>query len=258
MNYRSEKTALVLSGCGMFGAYQAGVWKALQPRMKPDIVIGTSAGALNGWAIASDCPPTELIARWLDLRLAAMMQLRLPPAPWKGLFNDKNLTDGISELHAAYRPKAQMGVALVQMPLLRQCLFHTHQVTHRHLVAACAIPGWFPPVRIGGALYCDACVIDSLNLWAAHDMGATTIVAVNAMPALPFKIVKNLLGLMPSPFVSKGVTTELSRKLMISPSAPLGSVMEAMSWDRDRVGRLIRQGEHDAHKALSHGFDWRA
>ena len=105
-----------------------------------------------------------------------MMQLRLPPAPWKVLFNDKNLTDGISELYAAYRPKAQMGVALVQMPL-RQCLFHTHQVTHRHLVAACAIPGRFPPVRIGGALYCDACVIDSLNLWAAHDMGATTIVA---------------------------------------------------------------------------------
>ena len=51
-----------------------------------------------------------------------MMQLRLAPTPWKGLLNDKNLTDGISELHAAYRPKARTGVALVQRPLLRQCL----------------------------------------------------------------------------------------------------------------------------------------
>jgi predicted acylesterase/phospholipase RssA len=226
--------------------------------MKPDIVVGTSAGALNGWAIASGCPPTELIARWLDLRLAAMMQLRLPPKPWNGLFNDKNLTDGISELHAAYRPKARMGVALVQLPLLRQCLFQTHQVTHRHLVASCAIPGGFPPVRIGGTLYCDACIIDSLNLWAAHDMGATAIVAVNAMPGLPLKIVESFLGLMKSPFIRKGITRELSRTLMISPSAPLGSVTEAMSWDRDRVGRLIRLGEHDAHRVFSHGFEWPA
>ena len=50
-------TALVLSAGGMFRGYQAGAWKVLRSRLRPDIVIGASAGALNGWAIAGERSP---------------------------------------------------------------------------------------------------------------------------------------------------------------------------------------------------------
>ena len=53
--------ALVLSAGGMFGAYQAGAWNVLSQRFQPDMVVGTSVGALNGWAIAGGCPPDELL-----------------------------------------------------------------------------------------------------------------------------------------------------------------------------------------------------
>jgi len=52
---------LVLSGGGMYGAYQAGAWKALADVFRPDLIVGTSIGALNGWAIAGGCEPDELI-----------------------------------------------------------------------------------------------------------------------------------------------------------------------------------------------------
>ena len=52
--------ALVLSAGGMFGAYQAGVWKALAERFQPDLVVGASAGALNAWAIAGGCTGAAL------------------------------------------------------------------------------------------------------------------------------------------------------------------------------------------------------
>lgn len=43
------KTAIVLSGGGIKGAYQIGVWKALNKlKIKYDLVTGTSIGALNG------------------------------------------------------------------------------------------------------------------------------------------------------------------------------------------------------------------
>src|SRR5579862_9012522 len=51
------KTALVLSAGGMFGAYQAGAWRELSASFRPDLVVGTSAGSLNGWSIAGGCPP---------------------------------------------------------------------------------------------------------------------------------------------------------------------------------------------------------
>ena len=60
------KTALVLSGGGMFGAYQAGAWKALSREISPDMVVGASVGALNGWLIASGVAAEELEQRWLD------------------------------------------------------------------------------------------------------------------------------------------------------------------------------------------------
>ncbi len=56
-------SALVLSAGGMFGAYQAGVWNVLSQRFQPDMVVGTSAGALNGWAIASGCSPAASAAQ---------------------------------------------------------------------------------------------------------------------------------------------------------------------------------------------------
>lgn len=54
------KTALVLSAGAMFGAYHAGVWKGLAGRFQPDLIVGASVGALNGWVMASGCAPQEL------------------------------------------------------------------------------------------------------------------------------------------------------------------------------------------------------
>jgi len=34
-------------------AWEAGVWKALHRHLKPSLIVGASAGALNGWLIAA-------------------------------------------------------------------------------------------------------------------------------------------------------------------------------------------------------------
>lgn len=48
-----KKTALVLSGGGARGAYQAGVWRALDELgIKIDIITGTSVGAINAAMVA--------------------------------------------------------------------------------------------------------------------------------------------------------------------------------------------------------------
>ena len=50
-----KKLALVLSGGGAKGAYEIGVYKALKRLgKKPDIVTGTSVGALNGVLVVQD------------------------------------------------------------------------------------------------------------------------------------------------------------------------------------------------------------
>ncbi|HZL57950.1 MAG TPA: patatin-like phospholipase family protein [Bryobacteraceae bacterium] len=85
------KTALVLSAGGMFGAYRAGARQAIAERFQPDIAIGASVGALNGWLIASGCPPEQVIEQWRDPAAGAVLKL-FPNAGWRrGWFNPEPL-----------------------------------------------------------------------------------------------------------------------------------------------------------------------
>jgi NTE family protein len=56
-NERCGRIALVLQGGGALGAYQAGVYQALQEAgLEPDWVSGVSIGAINGAIIAGNPP----------------------------------------------------------------------------------------------------------------------------------------------------------------------------------------------------------
>lgn len=69
-----QQTALVLSGGGGRGAYHVGVYRALveagwiEDGRGPDIIVGTSIGAINGAAIASGRTVAQLEALWRSMR----------------------------------------------------------------------------------------------------------------------------------------------------------------------------------------------
>jgi NTE family protein len=61
---------LVFSGGGARGAFQVGVWKVLREQglqRDPEVVSGTSSGALNAALIAAGLTPDQMLAFWLDL-----------------------------------------------------------------------------------------------------------------------------------------------------------------------------------------------
>ncbi|HWG28130.1 MAG TPA: patatin-like phospholipase family protein [Actinospica sp.] len=70
------QTAFVLGGGGAWGAYEVGMLRALlEAGIEPDIVIGTSVGAINGSAFAAD-PGLDCVER-LEKALTA------PKQPWE-------------------------------------------------------------------------------------------------------------------------------------------------------------------------------
>ena len=83
---------LVLQGGGALGAYQAGVYQALQEvGIEPDWVIGTSIGAINAGLIAGN-PPEMRLERlrefWARVRHGPMAQA-LGTAPWLGIRSEE-------------------------------------------------------------------------------------------------------------------------------------------------------------------------
>lgn len=243
-SHSPTRDALVLSAAGMFGAWQAGAWKALAGRFRPEIVVGVSAGALNGWAIAGGCPPDELIGHWTERSRAATLRLKLQ-WPWKGAFDAALLKANVHHLYERYAPRLRYGVVAVELPQLKPRLFETPAVDWRHLLASCAIPAVLPPVRIDGRLYCDGGLISALPLWAAAAMGARRIVALNALPLLPSRLVRTFVTgvrrVAGAPGAPAGVET-----VILTPSASLGRMRHLLFWEEQRIQRIVELGEKDA------------
>ena len=241
--------ALVLSAGGMFGAYQAGAWKALAEIFQPDLVVGASAGALNGWAIAGGCPPDELIAAWMDSASASMMRPHMPLRPWRGCFDPAPLERHVREFYARFRPRVPYSATVVEVPRLRLLRVPGEAITPAHLMATCAVPFGYPPVRIDGRLYVDGGLLDILPLWAAAEMGATRAIAVNALPRMPSRTLRAAVALVrrlaPRPPQAPGLEVTV-----ISPPAPLGSLRDAVIWSEGNARRWIEQGEGDVKAAL--------
>ncbi|HZT31831.1 MAG TPA: patatin-like phospholipase family protein [Bryobacteraceae bacterium] len=241
------KTALVLSAGGMWGAYQAGAWKALESWLRPDLVVGVSAGALNGWAIAGGAPASDLIERWLNpLTAATMRQRRIRPFG-PALFDPGPLEETARELYARYTPRVPFACTVAELPRLRLRLVPAEEMTWRHLVATCAVPVAFPPVRIGGKRYVDGGVREVLPLWAAGAMGASRAIAVDALPLMPSRLVRACCGILRW-FAGDAPAPGPLEVWRITAGRPLGPLKSAIRWEERNIREWIRLGEQDGLK----------
>src|SRR5262245_33606232 len=128
-------TALVLSAGGMFAAWEVGVWKALAPHFQPDLIVGASAGALNGWAIAGGATAAELAQDWLNPRTGRVMR-------------SDALRRQARDLFERFEPRTPFALTVVELPHFRPRVIRGEEIKWEHLAATCSIPLVFPPVRI--------------------------------------------------------------------------------------------------------------
>ncbi len=226
--------ALVLSGGGMFGAWQAGAWSVLAGKFRPDLVVGASIGSLNGYAIASGMPPEGLCDRWTRSDVVGL----------------KHLDETIADL---MRRPLQIEFAVVLTDLLRMkpVTFTDASVTAAHLSASCAVPVAKLPVKVAGRWYVDGGLLNPLPVFAAVELGATEILALHALPRLPGVILRILAVPFVAVFGYKPGLPPRIRLTTLTAPAQLGTWTEAIFWNQDNSRRWLQQGVEDAEKNIS-------
>ena len=233
------RTALVLSAGGLWAAWEVGAWKVLRAHYTFDLVVGASAGAWNGWAIAGGCTPDELTRDWMNPLTGRIMQ---PGLHSTGVLLPGGLHQKSRDLFARFQPRIPFGLTMVEVPSMRLHLVRDSQVTWQHLAASCAIPLGFPPVSIAGKHFVDGGLRGGLPLWAAEQMGATRAVALNVLSTPLFHLLQRTMrGVQP------GSGLEVIR---LEPSVPLGRLRDALRWSAGNIERWIHQGELDAKKSM--------
>jgi NTE family protein len=179
--------AFVLGGGGVLGAAEVGMARALlEAGVRPDLVCGTSVGAINGAAIAADPTPggaEHLLAIWdalaedgvLDgslIRRAAEVVRRRTSLHGNGtlrrLLCDRLPAQTFEDLAVPFECVA------ASIERAREHWFHKGDLIEP-VLASCALPGVFPPVRIGDEHFFDGGLVNSIPLDRAVARGADTI-----------------------------------------------------------------------------------
>jgi NTE family protein len=228
-------TALVLSAGGLWAAWEVGAWSVLRERIRPDLIVGASAGGWNGWAIAGGCTPEELARLWLDPATGGVMRFGLHGT---GFLQGAPLRAKARELFERFSPRVPFALTTVEIPSLRCHIVRDRDITWQHLAACCAIPFAFPPVEIQGRRYVDGGLRAGLPLWAAEELGATRAIALNVLNTPGFRLLYHVMH---------GKRAGASLKVVrIEPLRRLGTLRDAVRWKAGNIERWIAQGEQDA------------
>jgi predicted acylesterase/phospholipase RssA len=242
---------LVLSGGGLFGAWQVGAWSVLRKHCRFDLIVGASIGSLNGWAIAGGATPEELEARWMNVAASGRLRFRIPWRPLDGVVDFSLLEGFIREIHSSYRPQVEFQVAVTELTRLKPRLVEGSHVQWRHLAASCALLGLLPQQRIDRILYTDGGLLGALPLWGARQCQATHIIGLNVMPRMPWPVRAVL-----KPLAARRRSDAASNRegcVVLSPAEPLGHWRRGLSFHPGRIGEWIGQGRRDTEAAIASG-----
>ena len=261
--------AFVLSGGASLGAAQAGMVEALYERnIRPDLLVGTSVGAINAAFLASR-PPTvetahELQHIWRRLRRSDVFPAN-PITAGLGMLGlrDHTVSAGaLRQLIGRHLEFEHLQDAPVALHVIASDALTGEEVRLSSgravdaIAASAAIPGVFPPVRWGSQLLADGAVANNTPLSHAAAIGADQIIVLQAMgtPRLqrPPRSVAAAGMTAVARILTRRLTDDLARygtgaELVILSAPDLGCVLPT---DFGRADDLITGGRRRARASL--------
>lgn len=177
----------MLGGGGVLGAAQVGMLRALlEARITPDLVLGTSVGALNGALLAADPSPrsvTRLTELWSGLSAAGVFTSSLFGQAARLLRHGTHLhaAEPLRALLEEQLPVARIEQLSVQFQCVAANIEHARATWFAEgpiadaVLASSAVPGLLPAVRIDGQHYLDGGLVHSIPLGRAVTLGAREI-----------------------------------------------------------------------------------
>lgn len=221
--------ALVLCGGNSRGALQVGFYWALwELGLRPDFVIGSSIGALNGAFIAAGMSPDALAELWLKFRRRDALSWNLP---WlfglrdqPGLFSLERLRQTLRQALPVQRfEKLEMPLTVVttDLQLGAPVYWSGSGDLIEPVVASMSLPGLFPPVVIGAHQHVDGGVANKAPLDRAYELGARTVLMIECLCCDP--VLKRYISLLE--VVTRSFSIAMDSKYNV---------------DLERLGSLVR------------------
>jgi len=176
---RPPRIGLALGGGAARGFAHIGVIQVLEEAgIRPDLVVGTSAGSLVAALYASGKPGPELARLALGMDESAITDWSFPG---RGLIRGEALARYVRE-QTGQRPIEQLplplGIVATDLDSGAPMLFQRGDIGSA-VRASSAVPAVFQPVKIGAREYVDGGLVSPVPVRFARQMGAELVIAVD-------------------------------------------------------------------------------
>jgi len=183
-----QTTAFVLGGGGLLGSAEVGMLRALfEQDIRPDLIVGSSVGALNGVLVAAE--PTlngveRLREMWTGLSNRGVFggsifgQLTTLARHGTYLHSNQELRELLEE---GLDQRSDFDQLEIRFQCIAACIERAAPMWFSSgplvpaVLASCAVPGLLPAVSIDGLHYFDGGLIRSVPIGRAVELGATRI-----------------------------------------------------------------------------------
>ena len=242
--------ALVLGGGGLRGFAHVGALQALEDAgVKPDIVVGTSAGAVVGAAYASGLSPAQIDVAARSVKLSSLIDLTLSSS---GVIRGDSLGKWVDSLTGRVPIEdfpIRFAAVATDLESQRAVVLDTGPAG-RAVQASASVPGINVPVPYLGGHLIDGGVTSLVPVRAARAMGADIVIAVDIYCSEPPTGGLAAPGLLVR--VMHSQSCQLAQYEMAEADIRIAPAVGTLKMsDKEQQARAVESGYQAARLALS-------
>ena len=246
---KKYKLGLALSGGGVKGFAHAGALKALEEfGYKPDIISGTSAGAVAGALYVAGYSPKEICDLFKNKSFSNFTNITIPTS---GLFSPAKFVDFLKQKITYANIEdlpIPMRIVATDLDAGKIKVFTEGSLAER-VMASATVPVVFPPTVIDDVHYVDGGIFCNFPVDVIRQ-DCEKVIGINVSPLVPTQYKQTIIeiALRSYNFMFRANTKEDGMLCDILVELP--DVLQYDMFDLDSIDEIYRMGYHETKLAL--------
>ncbi len=244
------KLGIALSGGGARGFAHAGAFKAIDDAgFKPDIIAGTSAGALVGALYSDGYHPQEIANLFIGSEFKKFVEWQVPKT---AIFNMSGFQKFLKK-HLRAKTFEELSIPLkVVATNLDEGFFTVFEKGNliEPLMASCSIPVVFNPIKINGINYVDGGLFKNFPVSVIRE-NCKTVIGINVSPLVSKKHNDSIVNIAELTYHYMFRANTLQDRRLCDILIETKDVAEYKTFDLENVTKIFELGYQTALETIN-------
>ena len=253
MDAKKYKLGLALSGGGAKGFAHCGALLALEEfGLRPEVIAGTSAGAIVGALYAAGNSPLAISKMFMGKEFTNFVKFLIPKS---GFFDHSPFGEFISEnLHVSTFEELQIPMHVVASDLDNGVskVFSSGNL-RESIMASCSLPVIFNPVVIGGIHYVDGGIFRNFPVTPIRDL-CDQVIGINVSPLISDEYKQSIISIAMRAYHFMFRANALEDEALCDYMVEVKDTSQYSTFDLDNINDIFLHGYHSTVAVLENTY----